>query len=252
VYPLSGGLLKFHDGTRFRGCSGTGKTCKSYYYFNQENGLRIKCSIVEEDAIAIVTKLINNSPELQQAIRDAGDETEDNIQFLRQQIARVNSEILNLEQKKRSQLKKMDLLMGEDTSAAEIGLFRKEFARLLEDVETEKVELELKRLNLEKDLAGLKNTSFSWQDVSKQAQKVQEIMLEKDPVALKNAMHILFKAIEIGPEDKNGFRAMRYILNDDFDSIEDEVRLRSEMVEKKGSTPCDSPPAWLQVRPSFH
>lgn len=56
-------------------------------------------------------------------------------------------------------------------------------------------------------------------------------MLEKDPVALKNAMHILFKAIEIGPEDKMGFRTLKYILNDEFDPNEDEVRLSSQMVE---------------------
>ena len=237
VYPLSGGLLKFHDGTRFRGCSGTGKTSKSYYYFNQEHGLRIKCSIVEEDAIGVVTKLISNSPELQQAIRDAGEETQDNIQFLKQQITQVASEIAGLEQKKKSHLKKMDLLMGDDVSEAEIGLFRREFAQLLGDVDKDKADLEMRRMSLEKDLAGLKTTSFSWQDVSKQAQKVQEVMLEKDPVALKNAMHILFKAIEIGPEDNMGVRTLKYILTDDFDSPEDEVRLSSQMVEAGGIEP---------------
>jgi septal ring factor EnvC (AmiA/AmiB activator) len=144
----------------------------------------------------------NNSPELQQAIREAGEETQDNIQFLKQRIARVSVELEGLDQRKRSNLKKMDLLM--DGTAEEIDLFRKEFAKLLGDVEKEKADLELKRISLERELTSLKGTSFSWREVSEQAQRVQEIMLEKDPVALKNAMHILFRSIEIGPEPPLG------------------------------------------------
>ncbi len=237
VYPLSGGLLKFHDGTRFRGCSGTGKTTKSFYYYNQENGLRIKCSTIEQDAIETVAKLIRNSPELQQAIRDAGEETQDNIQFLRQQVNRIIQEIGGLDQKKHSYLKKMDLLMGEEASATEVDLFRKQFANFLGETDKEKGELENKLSGLQRDLASLKSTSFSWQDVSRQAQKVQEVMLEKDPVALKNAMHSLFKSIEVGPEDSMGFRTLKYKVNDDFVSFEDEVRHSSKVVEAEGIEP---------------
>jgi len=67
-----------------------------------------------------------------------------------------------------------------------------------------------------------------------QGQSVQDIMIEKDPVALKRAYYGLFKSITVGEEDDNGVRPMTFTLRKSGDELlEDGVRLRSEMVENQ-------------------
>lgn len=240
VYPLSGGLLKFHDGTVFRGCSGTGKTKKSHYYFNQDNHLRIKAEIFEQDAIKVVSNLIGNTPALQQAIRDAGDETQDNVQFLQQRVRDLKKSLERVEHQKNLHLKKMDVLITGDSSEEEIRLFKNEFKSLIQKSTDEKAQLERQIASTERELKTLSQTAFSWSDISNHAQRVQEVMLDKDPVALKRAYYSLFKEIVVGPEDNLGNRTLTYIIKNSDETYEDVVRLRRQMVEAVGIEPASA------------
>lgn len=237
IYPLSGGILKFHDGTVFRGSSGTGKTTKSHYYFNQDNRLRVKAEIFEQDAMKVVTKLIGNSPELQRAIRDAGDETQDNVQFLQQRTRDLRKSLERVEHQKTQYLKKMDMLIDKDTSEEDIQLFKSEFKSLLQSTKDEKAQLERQLATTERELKVLSQTAFSWSDITSHAQRVQEVILEKDPVALKRAYYSLFKQIVVGPEDNLGNRTLTYILKNSDETYEDVNRLRRQMVEAGGIEP---------------
>lgn len=231
VYPLSGGLLRFHDGTSFRGCSGTGKTVKSHYYFNQENNFRIKCELFEQDAIKVVAKLIENSPELQKALKNAGRETQDNIQFLEQRVRDLKKSLERVEDQKKKYLKKMEILISQDATEEEIQLFREEFKRLLEGTNKERAKLEKQLARAERDIKRLRASSFSWMDIAKHARRVQEVMLEKDPVALKRAYRSLFKAIVVGPEDNLGNRTLTYIVKNSDESLEDVIRHNRKVVD---------------------
>ena len=238
VYPLSGGLLRYHDGSVFRGCSGTGKTAKSYYYFNEKNGLRIPCEIVERDAITTVTKIIQNSPELQSAIRASAEDAQDKLQFHNQQIKDLKRNLEHVNQQKKQYLQKMNLLVTDDSSDDEIKLFRDEFKSLLKSVNEEKASIEERISRTEQEIRDLKGTTFTWAEIEKHARSIQEILLTNDPIALKRAYYGLFKGIIISPEDDLGARKLIYILKNNDELLEDEVRLTSEMVEVAGIEPA--------------
>lgn len=240
VYPLSGGILRFRDGSTFRGCSGTGKTKRSHYYFNEENGLRIKCELFEEDVKKVVTKIIENSPELQDAIRDAGEETSDNIQFLNQRLKDIKRSIERVEQQKKNCFQKLELLTA-GSSEEDVQVFKSEFKGVLQTCAKEKQELEDQLRKTEQELAEIEASSFSWKEIPQHASRVQDLMLDKDPVALKRAYRGLFSAIIVGDEDEMGNRILTYVLkNSDelpTDFSADGVRLSSKLVETVGIEP---------------
>src|SRR5690606_14605490 len=129
-----------------------GKTVKSHYYFNQENNCRTKCEIFEQDAIKVVAKLIENSPELQKGLRNAGRETQDNIQFLEQRVRDLKKSLERVEDQKKKYLKKMEILISQDATEEEIQLFREEFKRLLEGTNKERAKLEKQLTRAERDI----------------------------------------------------------------------------------------------------
>jgi hypothetical protein len=237
VYPLSGGILRLHDGSSFRGCSGTGKTAKSYYYFNEKNGLRIPCGIIESDAANVVSKIVQNSPELQRAIKSVGEEAQDKVQFQLQHVKDLKKTLERVNTQKKQYLQKMNLLVTAESTPEEIQLFKTEFKSLLKNVSEEKGALETQIARAEQEIKDLQGATFSWAEIEKHALPVQELLLEKDPVALKRAYYGLFKAIIIGPEDDLGSRKLTYVLKNNDELLEDGVRLSSGMVEAGGIEP---------------
>lgn len=188
----------------------------------------------------VVSNLIGNTPALQQAIRDAGDETQDNVQFLQQRVRDLKKSLERVEHQKNLHLKKMDVLITGDSSEEEIRLFKNEFKSLLQKTTDEKTQLERQIASTERELKTLSQTSFSWSDISSHAQGVQEVMLEKDPVALKRAYYSLFKEIVVGPEDNLGNRTLTYIIKNSDETYEDVFRLRRQMVEAEGIEPSSA------------
>lgn len=168
---------------------------------------------------------------------NAGDETQDNVQLLQQRVRDLKKSLERVEHQKNMHLKKMDVLITGDPSEEEIRLFKNEFKSLLQKATDEKTQLERQIASAERELKTLSQTSFSWSDISNHAQRVQEVMLEKDPVALKRAYYSLFKEIVFGPEDNLGNRTLTYIIKNSDETYEDVVRLRRQMVEAGGVEP---------------
>lgn len=231
IYTLTGGLLQFEDGSPFKGVSGTGKTQKSFYYFNNKNNVRIKCDLIDSDVAKAVTKLVQNSPPLQKAIATAGSEVQDNIQRLQGHLETLRGELRSLEDSKAKEMKKLELLIGGNGNASDVDLFRREFRELLNRNQAKHQELTQQIESTQKGIDSLKDKNFSWTDVARHASRVQEVLREKDPVALKRAYRSLFDSIVIGPEDSQGHRQITYVLKNHDVSIEDISRLRAEMVE---------------------
>ncbi len=213
VYPLTGGLLKYHDGTNFRGYSGNGRNSKFNYYRNDKHNFCIRADYIEKNVIDIVTQIIENSPELQRAIKQAGQETHDNIEVLEQSISKTKATIQSLEIENTKLIKKLDFITSENLSDDDKRLFLDNLKGELKKNTENKTSLDLSLQDLGKRLEALKQTSFSWKSLAEHAKKVQEIMLDKDPVALKNSYYNLFKSIVIGPENEMGERTITYTLN---------------------------------------
>ncbi len=127
-------------------------------------------------------------------------------------------------------MKKLDLLLGACDNRADIQLFIGEFKALNDASAKVKEDLSLKLQEAEKNLKALKETAFSWRTISDQAQRVQEVMLDKEPVVLKNAYRSLFKSIVVSGEDEMGNRSVTYVLTDS-ESSEDVVRFSPNLVE---------------------
>ena len=58
---------------------------------------------------------------------------------------------------------------------------------------------------------------FSWKDFHKHTGKIQDIIQESDPMALKNVYKELFKSVVIGNVDNEGNRPLHFILNKDLE-----------------------------------
>ena len=237
IYPLTGGLLQFEDGSPFRGTSGTGRTQKSFYYYNKKNNIRIKCDLIDSDVARAVTKLVQNSPALQKAISNAGSEVQDSIQRLQTHLQDLKTELKSLDDGKAKEMKKLDLLIVGNTDSSDVDLFRREFRDVI-NRNQDKHQVLTQQIDLtQKGIESLKAKSFSWTEVAGHATRVQEILKEKDPVALKRAYYSLFDSILVGPEDSQGHRSVTYVLKNWDGSIEDISRLRAEMVEAPGVEP---------------
>jgi DNA invertase Pin-like site-specific DNA recombinase len=243
IYPLSGGILKLSDGSTFKGTAGTGsgKDSRCYYYYNEKNKIRVRCEIFEDNIKEVVGKIINNSPELQKAIIIAGKETQDNIQIIAERVEEAKRAVSRKEIEKSQYFKNLQTLLKDEQDQSQIAFIKNEFKEVTSNLNTEIQTLKAQLTETAKSMSALKENSFSWGDISKHAKKVQELLLEKDPQALKRAYHSLFKEIIVGLEDKQGKRTLTYVLKNHPGSFEDEYRLNVGMVEAiSRSQPIDT------------
>lgn len=238
VYPLTG-LLKYEDGSSFRGCCGTGKTQRSYYYRNDKNNIVMKVDAIERNTMAMVALLIKDTPELQTAIKRAGKQTRDNIQFLEDQIKSLKLRLDEIGDEKQKMICRLDLLLTPDSTTDEVRSIRKEFNENLYNCNQRRHEVQVHIEAMESELNNAKETNFSWKRVAAHSKKVQEIMRNNDPVALRNAYHALFEEIRVGPENEKGVRTISYILKNEENPPEDRrVCYSSSVVEMAGVEPA--------------
>ncbi len=241
VYPLSGGLLIYEDGTPFAGITGNGKTSKCHYYRNRHHKVAIPVDILEADVRQMVSKLIQSSTEVQRAIQKAGQNTKDQIQLLTQECQSLKDSKVRLQRKRDELFTVLSKMVASCDSPEQVRFHREEFERQIGlcDLDSQSVDRRLR--DIEGQLANLSATAFSWKDIAKHAERVQKIMTDKDPVALKGAYRDLFAAIVVGQEDDLGVRQVRYVLRDQNEdpavNIHRGVRIRSRMVETVGVEP---------------
>ena len=122
------------------------------------------------------------------------------------------------------------MMLSAASTPSEAELFKNEFKEILERTSDDKGRLEAQLQEAVEGIKALRETSFSWRSIADQAQRVQEMMLDKDPVALKNAYRSLFRSVVVSAEDAMGIRVITYVLNDP-EITEDEVRFSSNLVE---------------------
>ena len=211
IYPLTD-LLKYHDGSSFGGTGAWGKTGKSLYYTNQKNGIRIPARVVEEEALAVVSDIVKTTPRLQGAIKKFGAEVKESVYLLGNEIKRLEVEIADLTVELSKLDKRLDFLLeGEGSDAMAFKdeylnrarQFRAEIDRRRASIDT----IGLRRMELEAE-------SFNWNDLPKRADEIQRVMVDEDPVALKNAYRKLFDRIVIGEIDDQGVRNIDFIVKD--------------------------------------
>ena len=211
VYPLSE-ILKYHDGSNFSGTGAWGRTGKHLYYTNTRNGIRILAQTVEEESMAIVSEMIKNSPRLQGSIKKFGGEIKESVYLLGNEVKRLEVEIIDLNRELAKLDKRLDFLL--DGPASEAAAFKSDY---LEKGRLIRAEIEQRQANME--AIGMRKIeveaeSFNWNDLAKRAGEIQGVMIEEDPVALKNAYRKLFEKIVIGPIDDQGVRNIDFIVKD--------------------------------------
>jgi DNA invertase Pin-like site-specific DNA recombinase len=237
VYPLSAGLLVYEDGSTFRGFSGTGNTCTSHYYRCDKHGLNIRADLIEQHTIKIVADIIKNTPEVQVALKEAGQQVQDNLQFWHGRIGELKAELASVESElavSRGNLSKLLRVCDTDDEAREA---KNEFRATTDALKARHQTLLEQVRDAELALLEQSEHSFSWRLISDHASRVQDRMLERDPVSLKNAYRKLFRQIRVGPEDDMGMRTITYVPTL---TGEDEVCLKYKMVEAEGVEPSSA------------
>ena len=234
IYPLSGGMLRYQDGSHFFGYSGNGNSKTSFYYRNKAHRFNIKAQVIEQDAVKVVGQIVKNSPEFQAAIKKYGSDVQDRIQFLQGQLAKLDVESSTIKSQKKEYLENLRMLLQNCTDSEEISAIKDGFKDHLLEVSSRQKSVEAQITAITRELQESKTSKFSWDDIGNQAERVFQIVSDNDPLALKNAYRVLFNEVTVGPEDKMGVRPVTYVLSQPH---MDEYGARSEMVETPGVEP---------------
>jgi site-specific DNA recombinase len=213
VNPLVG-VLKFKDGTTFGGAAGWGKAGRLNYYYNTRHKIRLKAEPIESITLETVSKLIENSAELRDAIRRKGMQTTSAMQLLSGEIEKQKVALVAVQQSQDVLNTRLDFLL-KDGNMVEAEALKQEYgadrARL--KAERERIEHILARLSEQK--RGLEQDSFDWKALGGNAKRVMDVIAEHDPVALKNAYGLLFEAVVVGDLDAKGVRPLEFIVRNE-------------------------------------
>jgi DNA invertase Pin-like site-specific DNA recombinase len=211
VYPLST-LLEYKDGTSFAGTEAWGRSGKNLYYTNKQNGIRIPAQILEDEAVSTVCAIFKSQPRLVSAVKKYANDIKETSYLLGNEIRRLEVEIADLSLELAALDKRLDFLLQGDESGA--GVYRAEY---LEKTRQIKAEIAQRRISIESigtQKAEIDGDSFNWNDLPKRAGEIQKILIDEDPVALKNAYRKLFERIVVGEIDDQGVRSINFIVKD--------------------------------------
>ena len=210
VYLLSG-LLRSTDGTRFGGSGnwGKSKTKRANYYMNTTHGFRLSADAVELEARRIVTEIIKQSPKLQTAIVERTKSIRSSLDLLQGQVELIDAKIAKVQKDRAVLDKRLDFLLSTDDST-QADVFRQEYVESVNRLKGEHEELQRQRTALERGRADLEDDELNTGSLIARAEKIQVMIQERDPVALKNAYKALFSEIVVGELDKNGRRELRF------------------------------------------
>lgn len=228
VYPLSGGLLRYQDGTVFRGYCGNGKTQTSYYYRNADHRINIKAASLETDAIEVLSSIIKNDARFQETIKRYGSDVSDHKSFLETQLIKVRDDLTRTQTEKKQYMENLSVLLRSCTSPEEMSVIKEGFKDHLDGYSQKTTDLEHQVIQLTKEVESSKANRFSWSSLADQAEKVLTIINDNDPQALKTAYYALFDSVIVGPENDLGVREIKYVLSEE--SLEDGYGKLPEMV----------------------
>lgn len=208
VYPLSG-LIRYIDGSAFGGSGNWGKTQRSNYYMNAKNNIRLPAEALELEARKIVTEILKQSPKLREAIIERTKSIRSSLDLLQGQLQQLDARMSKLQNDRIALDRRLDFLLStSDSTQAET--FRQEYVESVNRIKAETEECTLQRSVIERGKIELQEDELDSQSLIARAEKIQAIIQERDPVALKNAYKALFEVIEVGELDKNGRRQLRF------------------------------------------
>jgi len=233
VYPLQG-VLKYKDGSNFQGVSGKSSKLKKHcYYKHKATGLLIADEL-EQEAMKVVSMILSNSKEIQDSIANRGFDVKSTIDKIGDQKSKVQSKIDQLFKSKERLHRRLDFLLDGD-SLDDANNFREEFKIESSRINSEMDSLNSKLMELTRLEEDVELDSFDWKKVGSSAQKIQELLLKHDPVALKSAYKQLFKAIIVNDLNNLGKRELKFILNDgdDFSFVSPEGALTDNICNKE-------------------
>ena len=224
IYPLSGGLLKYIDGSPFHGTGAWGRDGRWNYYNNEKHKIRIRVEIIEGEAMRVVTDIIKKTPRLQTAIKKFGKDLQDSVSSLGLEANRIESEIALLRHAREQLDKRLDFLISSDLVGA--SEFKAEYQNRIAEirVDTQRREAQLEAIGMHRQQ--LLARSFNWSEVERRADEIQALMAQENPLILKTAYRSIFKAVVVGELQSQGTRTITFVL-DDGDQSESVIKEES-------------------------
>lgn len=217
IYPLSGLLRYGPDGSNFGGSGNWGKSKRCDYYMNAKNNVRLPAEAVEIEARKIVTEILKESPKLRNAIIERIKLIHSSLDLLKGQIQQLDARVSKLQNDRCALDKRLDFLLS-SSGSVEAEAFRNEYVESVKRITVAIEDCERQRVVIERGKKDLQEDELDSQSLVARAEKIQAIIQERDPVALKNAYKALFEVIEVGALDKNGRRELRFKIKGSGDS----------------------------------
>ncbi len=240
-YLLSG-LLQYTDGSPLSGKSGESEHTKERYYYYAGPSLKkpIPARLLEDEAMKIVGDIIKGAPRFKDCIQKRCSDVQSLKELLVGQAQSLSGKIAALESEKGKWVGRLDLLM-DGASPDEIKNFRSEYNKKTNELNAEIASIETALKNIGVRVQEAEEDGFDWDRLSDQAVKIQKLVQENDPVALKNAYRRLFKAIVVGELDEKGNRALKFVLRgddlDDYVNRADAGCVDSKLAQAEGIEP---------------
>lgn len=216
VYPLSR-LLRYRNGSPFHGRSARGEHSEHriHYYYNKNLKHPIRVEVLEDEVKKVVSEIIKKSPKLRDAIQRRVKDGQSLISLLEGQISNIENQIEVLKIERQKLNRRLDFLLDE-SDAENARAFRQEYRDKTAELEDRIAQHEEAIKTMRRQAREVKEDSFDWTEVAEKAQRIQDLIQENDPIALKEAYGRLLEAIVVGDEDSQGVRPLRFILKDSY------------------------------------
>lgn len=215
VYLLSGLLKYAPDGSAFGGSGNWGSTQRVNYYQNTKHRIRLPAEVLELEACKIVTEIIKQSPKVREAILERTKTMRSSFDLLQGQLQQLDTQIIKLQSDRNALDKRLDFLLStEDSTQAEV--FRQEYLTTSSKIKSDIEACHKQKAVIELSKADLQHDELNEKSLIERADKIQAMILEKDPVALKNAYRALFSEIEVSELDQNGQRQLKFKMDGDL------------------------------------
>ena len=195
-YPLSG-LLEFEDGSGFVGSGAWGRTCKSTYYYNKDNKIRVRTEIFEAEAQKILSQVADNAPEFQKSIANYAAQQDSSIELIAGKISEIDRRLDELAEERQRLDQRLSFLL-EDDDLEMARSFRGEYKERVLVLKNEERELECRKKQfqvLQKQLKEARDTNKTgWLG---QANAALNFLKKKDMLPLRSAYRQIFAKIVV-------------------------------------------------------
>lgn len=250
-YPLSG-LLMLKDGSHFVGSGAWGNTCKSTYYYNKANRIRVRTEIFEKETEKILKQFIEGSKEFQSSIVDYMNQKDDTVNILTEKINEINGQIKEMDLERKQFDKRLSFLL--DGGHTEVNQdLKDEYKERYLDKKIKEQKL-IKRRNqlqlFQKKLSNIQKVDFNKENF-KNVTKTLDYIQKNDLISLKATYQDLFQKIIVQPQDESKIQ-LKFVFkevpltsskDEDFYCISNRVAVLSGL---EPETPC------LEGRCSIH